>query len=136
MRRREFIAGLGSAAAWPAMARGQQGERVRRIGMLMAGDDPGAKRRVSLFTQVLADLGSPLKFLEAARAFGTTHELLAASTMHACRLIAEPSRAGGRSWSKLKAIDTIALRTRPFVDSRGATPMMSSEVIREPGVEA
>jgi putative ABC transport system substrate-binding protein len=58
MRRREFIAGLG-AAAWPLAARGQQGDRVRRIGVLMSFDesDPDGKLRYSAFTQALAELG-------------------------------------------------------------------------------
>jgi putative tryptophan/tyrosine transport system substrate-binding protein len=59
MRRREFIAGLGSAAAWPLMAGAQQRDRVRRVGLLMNSveGDPAGQAEVEAFREALAKLG-------------------------------------------------------------------------------
>src|SRR5215467_5276731 len=59
MRRREFIAGLSSAVVWPLTARAQEGDRVRRIGVLHGGDENGPYAKVSVpaLTQAFADLG-------------------------------------------------------------------------------
>ena len=59
MKRRAFIAGLGSAAAWPLAVRAQPPERMRRIGMLMnrVADNPEAQARLKAFAQGLQQLG-------------------------------------------------------------------------------
>jgi putative tryptophan/tyrosine transport system substrate-binding protein len=60
MRRREFITLFGgAAAAWPIAARAQQGERMRRIGVLHtpAPDDPHGQARNTAFLQALAQSG-------------------------------------------------------------------------------
>jgi len=59
MRRREFIAGLAGAAAWPLVARAQQPNRMRHVGVLMNAvkDDPGGLADVAAFRQGLAELG-------------------------------------------------------------------------------
>jgi putative ABC transport system substrate-binding protein len=59
MQRRAFIAGLGSAAAWPVVARAQQAERMRRIEVLMAyaESDPEGQALVAAFREGLQKLG-------------------------------------------------------------------------------
>jgi ABC-type uncharacterized transport system substrate-binding protein len=59
VKRREFITLLGATAAWPLVARAQQTERMRRIGVLMntAADDAEGQARLIAFVQGLQQLG-------------------------------------------------------------------------------
>jgi putative ABC transport system substrate-binding protein len=60
MRRREFMALVGGAAAWPLAARAQQSRQIRRIGFIMGGteeSDPESHVRITAFREGLAALG-------------------------------------------------------------------------------
>src|SRR5262245_48196181 len=60
VKRREFMTLLGgAAAAWPLSARAQQGERMRRVGVLMntLSDEPEAQARIAAFLQGLQEAG-------------------------------------------------------------------------------
>jgi hypothetical protein len=59
IRRREFIAGLGGAAAWPVAAGAQLPHQARRVSCLyaFAENDPETRARVAVFREGLAQLG-------------------------------------------------------------------------------
>jgi putative tryptophan/tyrosine transport system substrate-binding protein len=59
MRRREFITLVGGAGAWPLVARAQQGQSIRRVGVLLAFNetDSRAKGWLSRFGEGLSELG-------------------------------------------------------------------------------
>src|SRR5882672_4148857 len=91
MRRRGFLGVLGSAAAWPLAARGQQSERVRRIGVLMgfAENDEVWQAYLASFRNSLKDIG----WIEGRnirfdyRFAGDSSELTRAAALELVRLV-------------------------------------------------
>ena len=126
MQRREFVAGLGSVAAWPLTAGAQPAERMQRIGVLMpfAADDPQSPARVATFLQGLQQLGwVPGRNLQidyrwsagnAARVRQYASELIAlkpdlilatgGATMGPLHQIAGMCRSCSSMWSTLSAL--------------------------------
>jgi hypothetical protein len=57
MRRREFITGLGSTAAWPVVARGQQGRTRPIVGVLFPTSEEVSRPNLTALRTRLAELG-------------------------------------------------------------------------------
>ena len=59
MRRRDFFKVIAGAATWPLTARAQQGDRIRRVGIITgaSGEEPETKARITAFLQELKHLG-------------------------------------------------------------------------------
>jgi hypothetical protein len=59
LKRRQFVTLLGGAAAWPFAARAQQGERMRRIGVLInvTSITPASQIQIAAFQQGLQEAG-------------------------------------------------------------------------------
>jgi hypothetical protein len=75
MRRREFIAGLGSAAAWPGVASAQQGDRVRRVSVLA----PFGENDLEKSSPTWIDVKASLQAFDRAGLLGLIQDLYAVS---------------------------------------------------------
>ena len=125
MRRRQFLGVLGGAAASPLAARAQQGERVRRIGVLgtLTTEDPEAKARMAAFLQGLQQLGwSDGRNLQIEYRLGTAGDVNRVRRFAAELVAFAPDVifvAGGAPLGQLLQ----ATRTVPIVFSNVADPV-------------
>jgi putative ABC transport system substrate-binding protein len=127
MRRREFIAGLGSAAAWPVVARAQQPNRVARIGVLLVPEVDAMAGSLAAFRQGLIALGHTegrTFILDVRSAEGHPDRLpaLAAELVeHKVDVILSSSAVATLAASRATA-------TIPIVQAGGGDPVRSSRL--------
>src|SRR5262249_54464414 len=137
--RRQFITLLGGAVAWPLAARGQQGERVRRIGVLMSaveGDQRGLES-IAAFAQGLAELGWTVRRnVQIEYRWGAGD--LDRFRRSAAELIAPPPDGGLATPGRIECAFQQASRTVPIVFMTTVDPVGGGwvESLSRPGTNA
>jgi ABC-type uncharacterized transport system substrate-binding protein len=142
MKRREFIALLGgAAAAWPLAARAQQSERMRRIGVLMStsADDPQSQLRLVAFVQGLRQAGWTVGHnvqIDTRWASGET-SLIHRYAAEFVALSPDVILVGGRAASVVPAVQQ-AGRSIPIVFAQAVDPVGSGYIasLARPGGNA
>src|SRR5262245_7631133 len=123
MRRREFISFIGGVAAWPIMARAQQGERKRRIGMLTNGLETDAETvaRLAAFRKGLQELGWGPSNLQIDIRHALDNDELRARAKELVGLAPDVVMAGGPPsvMALLEVSRTVPIVFAPGNDARG-----------------
>src|SRR5215470_412145 len=119
MKRRDFITLLGGAAAWPLASRAQQGERMRRIGVLnpWAENDPEVQAQITAFSQALQKLGWTEHNLRIDYRWGEANRCSkrpGAYRLSSRPLVIRPAAASSQAW-RILAATSLAL---PLPSSR------------------